>query len=417
MSGYIVVGGGIAGLLVARGIARAGGEATVLESAGRIGGQLRSAELGGVRVDVGAEAFATRGGTVAALLEELGLGGDIVTPLAAGAWLHRRRGRAVPLPATGVLGIPGFPMAPDVRRAVGLPGSLRGVLDRALPASVGADAASIGELVARRQGRRISDRLVAPVVRGVHSVTAAELEVERAVPGLRAAIARTGSLQAAVRSIRATAPAGSAVASIRGGMTRLVDALERELIGLGVRIRTGVTVTAATSDAVDTDHGGLSGSVVLAAPGLTRPGVSPEGRAVSVVLLLVECAELDGAPRGTGLLVEHGAPGVAARALTHVTAKWEWLGREAGGQHLVRLSYDSEHPPPPELVAADAETLLGVRFSRVVDSVAVSWTRAVARDVSGERGIPAVGEWVAGSGIAGIVAQLDRVLRGMFPGN
>ena len=69
------------------------------------------------------------------------------------------------------------------------------------------------------------DGLVAPVVRGVHSTSPAEVQVEQVAPGLRALMLSAGSLAAAVRARRAKAPAGSLVASLRGGLFRLVDAL------------------------------------------------------------------------------------------------------------------------------------------------------------------------------------------------
>ena len=120
MNQYVIVGGGVAGLVTARRLAIAGESVTVLEAGDRFGGIVASHTVGGVVLDSGAESYATRGGTVEALATGLGLGPDIVAPLASPAWLYRADGRALPLPATSVLGIPGVPLAADVIAVVGL---------------------------------------------------------------------------------------------------------------------------------------------------------------------------------------------------------------------------------------------------------------------------------------------------------
>ena len=68
---------------------------------------------------------------------------------------------------------------------------------------------------------------------------------------------------------------------------------------------------------------------------------------------------------------------VAARALTHVTAKWEWLARGAAGRHVLRLSYDDVPVDPVGTARRDAEVCSG-RRSGVVDAAQVTWTRPAA---------------------------------------
>jgi Protoporphyrinogen oxidase len=128
----IVVGGGIAGLVAARDIARPGFVVTVLEAADAVGGSVAGHEVAGIRLDSGAESFATRGGAVAALISELGLDDEVARPNPAGAWL-RLADRTVPLPKAGLLGIPSSPLASDVVRAIGWGGALRAYLDRLMP--------------------------------------------------------------------------------------------------------------------------------------------------------------------------------------------------------------------------------------------------------------------------------------------
>lgn len=392
MADFSVVGGGVAGLVVARRLAASGASVTVLEASDRLGGTVARHEVGGITLDAGAESFAVRGGAVAALLAELGLADDIVAPAPGPAWLQPAVGDAVPLPATALLGIPSDPLAADVVRVVG-----RAAAERAaeLDARPVADVpATLGALVRERLGEEMLDRLVAPVVHGVHSQHPDELPVARAHPGLADAVVTAGSLSGAVARLRAAAPPGAAVAGIRGGINRLVPALADDLERRGGEVRLGERVS---------DLAALDGRVVVAAPGVAAPAAP--GRRIDLVTLVVEQEELDAAPRGTGLLVAAGAP-VRARALTHATAKWQWLRDAAAGRHVIRLSYDATPEDPVAAARADAEVLLGVELPVVVDAALVSWVRPPAASPPGDMMV--VGETVAGSGLAGIVAHAER---------
>jgi oxygen-dependent protoporphyrinogen oxidase len=399
----IVVGAGIAGLVVARALVLGGREVIVLEASDRAGGQVARHTVGGLELDAGAESFATRGGTVAGLAARLGLADDIVSPAALPAWLYRADGTAIPLPATGLLGIPAVPLARDVIDAIGMRAALRASLDLLLPAPIGARSASLGELVRRRMGPAVLERLVAPVVRGVHSTSPDELSLERAAPGLVSALAREGSLSHAVASLRERSAAGSQVAGIRGGVAVLVDRLLADLDRFGVPVRLGARVDEAGPDGVRVDGAELTGDVVIAAPGIAADRVP--GRTVSLVTLVVDQPELAAAPRGTGVLVELGAPDVAARALTHLTAKWPWIAERAGGLHALRLSYDG---PTAEVsrAAADAGILLGIPLNAPVDADIVTWERAVPRTHAVD-GMHYVGEAGSGTGLAAVIDQAE----------
>jgi oxygen-dependent protoporphyrinogen oxidase len=392
---FTIVGGGIAGLVMAYRLAGAGRSVTLLEATDRLGGTVASHRVGGIDLDAGAESFARRGGTVAALAAELGLGGDVVAPATSGAWLQPVAGRPVPLPAAGILGISGTPLASDVIAVVGTAGAIRAQLDAVIPSSWARKSLSLGALVRRRMGAAVLDRLVAPVVHGVYSVHPDDLALDR-VAGLGPALARQGSLSAAVRFLGEAAPSGSAVEGIRGGVHRLVVALLAELERFGVDIRLGRAVTSLDK---------LEGTVVVAAPGVLSPA---DGRRIVLATLVVENPALDAAPRGSGLLVAPGARGVRARALTHSTAKWEWLRERAAGRHVLRLSYDNEPERLAEAARSDAAALLGVELpaESIVDFARVEWTRPAP--LTPPPGGPiVVGQTVGGAGIAGIIAHAN----------
>jgi oxygen-dependent protoporphyrinogen oxidase len=407
----LVVGGGIAGLVAARRLALGGREVTVLEASDRVGGQLARHSVGGIQLDAGAESFATRGGTVARLATRLGLGDDIVAPAELPAWLYRADGTAKPLPATSVLGIPGISLASDVVDAIGLRAAMRAQFELLLPSVVGANASTIGELVRRRMGSAVVEQLVGPVVRGVHSMSPDELSVDRAVPGLRAALLRDGSLSHAVRGMRSNAPAGSQVGGIRGGVVRLIDALMADLDRFGVEVRLGSRVGDVTPEGLTVGAEALSGQVLIAAPGVAADRVP--GRKITLVTLVVDQPQLSTAPRGTGVLVAEGALGVSARALTHLTVKWPWLAEVYGGLHALRLSYDAEPPDAVERARDDAGALLGMPIGRLVDAASVTWERAAPRTHAVD-GMRYVGEAGAGTGMASVIGDAESQAEGLL---
>jgi oxygen-dependent protoporphyrinogen oxidase len=495
----VVVGAGISGLVAARDLAAGGLRVLVVEQRATPGGSVGQHEVAGLTLDSGAESFATRGGAVATLADELGLGARVVAPDPRGAWVQLASG-AGPLPRTGLLGIPTDPWSRDVRRTIGLVGALRAVLDRVLPARVGTGSgpagsgATLGSLVRARMGRRVLDRLVRPVVAGVHAADPDDLAVDSVSPGLLAALAAHGSLGSAVGHLRALAPAGAAVAGLDGGMHVLVDALVADLAERGVAVRTGVRVAAVHR--IDAEPGSESpaafevtlapvpgaapiarpiaravGRAEAPAPLLVRadrlvlatpeaagllPAVVPglgdlqpdPGADVVLVTLVLDAPALDAAPRGTGVLVAPGVDRVRAKALTHATAKWAWLARDAGpGRHVVRLSYgvagspavgtyanpEGTEPADPRalgydaltaLALRDASTLLGVALSpaQVVASARVAWSQALPRPsaahsatvarvragVAGAGSLAVCGAWVAGNGLASVIPDARR---------
>ncbi len=441
----------MAGLVAARELALSGLRPLVLEAWHAPGGVVGRHEVDGLALDAGAESFATRGGVVAALAEELGLADRVVTPEPHGAWVRLPRG-AGPLPRTGLLGIPADPWAPDVRRTLGTLGSLRAAADRLLPAGAGTgDGVTLGALVRARYGRRVLDRLVRPVVAGVHAAEPDDVAADAVAPGLVAAVRREGSLGRAVTAQRALAPAGSAVAGFRGGLHVLVEALAADVVARGGAIRTRSTTTAVerTGDGFAVTVDGPGGATVLRAPRLVvatpravdlLAGVAPAlaglqtdpGADIVLVTLVLDAPELDAAPRGTGVLVARGVPGVRAKALTHATAKWGWLAEAAGpGRHVVRLSYgragdDPAAAPLPtddaaltDLALRDAAAVLGVplRAGQVRAGARVRWRQGLPVPSAAHRrtvqqvraavaevpGLAVVGAWVAGNGLASVV--------------
>ena len=156
----------------------------------------------------------------------------------------------------------------------------------------------------------------------------------------------------------------------------------------------------------------------------------PEPTAVELATIVIDAPALDAHPRGTGVLVAAGAPGVTAKALTHVSAKWDWVAEAAGpGRHVVRLSYGRAGEPSPvaelsddefqALAVRDAATLLGVDldpgavrgFARTLWGDALSpatigateRVRRVREVAQAVPGLEVTGAWLAGTGLASVI--------------
>lgn len=438
----VVVGAGIAGLVAARDIARAGQRVCVIERSDRAGGRLRATPLVGLPVELGAESFATRGGAVADLLTELGLGGAIVSPRQRPAWTVTG-GESYRLPASGALGIPVRPFAADTRHVIGLRGALALALEPWRRRSTHAVGASLADIARARVGDSVLAGCIAPVAEGVYSASPETLRID-AHPELSREYARTGSLLRAARAARASrSAAGGAVQSIAGGMSVLVDRLIDELRTLGVCIETGVRKLSLspTEDGWSARWPGeerLAAAVVLAVPPgeierllgdeiRSAGGTTVSGAVTSVetIALVVDEPRLDAFPRGTGALISAGHPRISAKALTHLTAKWAWLDDAApAGTHVLRLSYGSRGVAPAtvslddaeavRLALADAAQVLGVPLAseQVVAHARALWE--IPDRVPEPRcptGIWVTGGEYAGTGLASVVPHARAAAR------
>ncbi|WP_428639396.1 protoporphyrinogen/coproporphyrinogen oxidase, partial [Schaalia sp.] len=252
----IVIGGGIAGLAAAWEFTRAGLRPLILEARGYLGGQIAALDIAGARIDIGAESFAPRGTAVSSMAAELGL--EVVAPEGGRASLFLPpldpSGDAPwalhPFPPASLMGIPSDPGLPAVAAILGDEGAKRAQEDRRLPADAGGERPDLASFVEARMGRAVVDRLVRPIVAGIHSADPADLDADRVVPGLRAATLAAGSLSAAVEEILARSPGPRGDVGIRGGMGALVEALREAILRAGgaVLTRTGARTLSRTGE-------------------------------------------------------------------------------------------------------------------------------------------------------------------------
>ena len=228
----VVVGGGIAGLVAARDLAASGADVLLLEASPAVGGKLRTAEVAGMRVDVGAEAMLARRPEGVALAAELGV--ELAHPTGATSRVWSR-GELRPLPRS----LMGVPLDLDQLAASGIL-SAEGLArvrseDTGDPGSLPEDV-SVGDLVAARLGDEVVDRLVEPLLGGVYAGRSRRLSAAAAVPQLLA-MARRGPLLEQAAALPTSD--GPVFGSLEGGMGRLPGLLVEQA---GFEVRTGATV-------------------------------------------------------------------------------------------------------------------------------------------------------------------------------
>lgn len=440
----VVIGGGLAGLTAAWELTRAGLKPLLVEARGYTGGLVAGGRVAGVEMDLGAEAFVLRGTDTTEMVAELGLqvaapqGGGaqlFLPPLSAGGgWeLH-------PFPQNGFLGIPSRPLADDVVRVLGAEGAQRAARDAELGPNVGISdgtGADLAAFVQARMGSAVVERLVRPIVAGIHTSDPKFLDADTVAPGLRETTARLGSLAAAVaerreRAARTVADRGLPRAvdvTTEGGLFKLTRALVTaiETAGGQVLTRTGAqwlrpvaasgsaagwevaiasTTRGATPSAEPVADGPVrvlqTRRVVVAcsarpalrlladAPGVDTDVEVPVGSPIARFTLVARAAGLAGSPVGSGLLVAPSSAAdlvdcpVRAKALSHLNVKWPWVGEQARALHgedvqVLRLSYGRPGQAYPQVdvptALADVEALTGVRIApaEVLDSLLVRW--------------------------------------------
>jgi oxygen-dependent protoporphyrinogen oxidase len=344
-----VVGGGIAGLVAARDLVTSGARVTMFEP-GLLGGKIWTDDFDGYQVEFGPDAFLTRVPEAVALCAELGLETDLVAPAAGRAALWWGD-RLVTMPAGLVLGVPAR-LGPLSRSGLLSPvGLARAALDLVLPSTSGVGDRSVRELVAARFGAQVADRLVDPLVGGIHAGVTSELSASATTPQLIAAARRSRSL---LRALSSSAPpaAGPVFLTPKGGLGVLVDRLVEDLESAGTTIeRRAVTAVEAADEGVRVDDDPFD-AVVLAVPAAPAAGLlgthAPEGlrqitaASVTMVLLAYGADELTSPAALSGFLV----PRVSGRLMTacsFASAKWpHWSGE---GTSLLRVSVgrDGDH--------------------------------------------------------------------------
>lgn len=436
----VVVGGGISGLTAAwelTGGAAGPGPGTptvvVLEAEGRAGGKLQTVAIGEREVDAGPDGFLGRRPEAVDLCRELGLGDELVPIAGAGAavWVG---GRRRDLPPGLALGVPTRYLPVARSGILGPRGSLRLLVDvvaprRDLRGPLGDRA--VGPLVARKLGRRVVERLVDPLVGGIHAGTVADMSTAAVYPLLLAVAQQRGSFMRHLRRAVARGDGGGPGTdgrdvtggeerdegrggpgsdnplfwTLRGGVGSLPGHLVAALAERGVMVRVRCPAERLLRGGpgepawtVETADGPVAADgLVLGLPAFRAADLLTSHDAESAALLrAIDFASVavvtfeypeQSVPddlAGTGLLVPRRSPAprelggeLLVTACTYLDAKWPNVGRP--GRRILRASvgrFGDDRPAGLDddalvaRVAAELEVLLGVSGAPSASAVA-----------------------------------------------
>jgi len=364
----IVFGGSLPGLLVALDLAEVGLRVAVVDSHLQ---QHESLTFERDPESVIAHAYERIAGPLAATNDSVATQALPVQRSSVAPMLRGVRGEWVQQHAQQVLGIPAVPLATQQLQALGGLGALRAYLDRLIPLLTVGKTRTLGELVRHRLGRAVLQQLVEPQVFERYGVSATQVDVAIAAPGLNEALSRAGALSAAVLAYSDRNMLRETLTSPVGGTAELHDELRRKLVAYGVdfTIAEVKSVTPDDSEWVieleDGEQLRARSLVVDQGASVVSDSVKPRGGgSVSVerarIYAEIDIDTVDWLPEGHDALAVAG--GWAIRA-TH----------EAGRCH-VRVASASDLTPEvlklhDELAAADPT---GAMLTDLVQSIGFS---------------------------------------------
>jgi oxygen-dependent protoporphyrinogen oxidase len=445
----VVVGAGITGLTAAYRLQQAGVDVVVLEQEETSGGKVRSAQVGGVRLEAGPDSLLARKPWAVDLARELGAD-DLVPASAAATHIWTRAG-LLRFPS-GPFGISTQPMELWRWKGMSYLGKLRAGGDLVLPRGRGDGDESLGSLLRRRIGDEATDTLVAPLLGGLFAGDVDRLSVAATFPELGAWEREHRSLMLGARAMAASRRPASVSAPergpgrpapppmfvrLQGGLSRLTEGLADALGPERLRTRTSVRAVAREGDGytVRTDDGALEAdAVIVTVPTFVATEllgeVAPEAAGLlgdiayvsTAVALLVYAEGTDPAlPNSAGFVAPRGA--LPMNAATVVSKKWpdaafgdravircfiggtgteDFLARD--DDELVRAAADALAriwPLPP---APEASTL--VRWPRAMPQYEVGHLERVAAiEAALPPGLLVAGQAYRGAGLPDCVRQ------------
>ncbi|MGH1494154.1 MAG: protoporphyrinogen oxidase [Acidimicrobiales bacterium] len=409
----VVVGGGIAGLAAAFEFQRAGWAVTVHEAGDRWGGKIHTSPVGDRPVDAGPDAFLARVDHGYDLCRELGLDGELTSPVApVPAYVHLN-GKLHELPEATMLGVPTDLDLLKRSTLVSPAGIERATDDLTLsPTSLDPDP-SVGEVCRQRLGDELTDRLIDPLIGAINASDIDRLSINAAAPQLAAALRSHGSLITGMAALR---QAGAAALGSRdkakpvfyglpGGVARIIDGLVEELAGAAsnpadLRLNSPV-------DDLDRFTRADADAVILAVPafvaGKLLSGAPSEAHHRSAELLSeIDYADvaqvvvelpvegLDRVLDASGILFPR-VSGMMMTACTWLSTKWQHYRRDESV--LIRMSTgrfgDTRHAALDDgeltgVLLAELGSVIGFERPPVATRV-VRWNRAFPQYTPGHK--------------------------------
>lgn len=353
---YVVVGGGISGLVAAYTLREQHPtqDVVLLEASHRVGGKIATDRTYGFILEGGPDSILRRKPEAVELAEALGLKAIGTNPGARGAFIYYRK-KFFPIPAGVQAGIPTDIKALLRSGLLSWSGKFRASGDFFLPRISRPDQdMALGRFLRYRFGDEVVDRLAAPMLSGIYAGDIDQMSLEATFPQFKDLEGETKSLVLGSRKRQRLAKphGGSIFASFAGGLESLIEALVTALSTVEIRYGAEVTRLERVVDGVRVTIGDdviLGQGVVLATPAFTASALiqhqSPmvahvlEGihyPDLAVIGAVYKPGDIEIPDHKTGFLVPT-QPEMRMTAATYVSSKWHYPGVPEG--QVVRAFY------------------------------------------------------------------------------
>jgi oxygen-dependent protoporphyrinogen oxidase len=401
----VVIGGGVTGLAAAHALAIRGDdlEVTLVEGDARLGGKIMTEHEDGITYEGGADAFVARDPAILQLCTDLGLRGDLVAPSVFGAHIWSGD-KMKALPAEWAFGLPTGASSILGSDLLPLDTKIRALWDLVAPGKLTGDDISVGDLVRRRLGGQLLERVVDPLLGGSRAGTADDISLAAAMPQLDAVARSFASLARGLNKARREGelPEGPPpFLGLPGGMQRLVDSLAGSLGRVSVRTGTrAVSIDGGPAGySIPLDDGAAlqADGAIIAVPAYSAAelvdAINPEAArqlyriqyASSAVAVLVYPGGQEKVPRtGSGFLV----PSRDHRTLTACT--WystKWPEAAPGDPRLVLRCFVGRTDREASL-ALDDDDLVGLIDGEVKEALGLTETLQTWKLYRWDRGLP-----------------------------
>ncbi|HEX3325484.1 MAG TPA: protoporphyrinogen oxidase [Actinomycetota bacterium] len=405
MSSVVVIGGGITGLAAAHTLASRGDdlEVTLVEGDARLGGKILTEHEDGITYEAGADAFVARDPAILQLCTDLGLHDDLIAPSVFGAHIWSGE-KMKALPSDWAFGLPTGASSILGSDLLPVDTKIRALWDLVAPGKLTGDDISVGDLVRRRLGGQLLERVVDPLLGGSRAGTADDISLAAGMPPLDAVARSSASLTRGLGKAQREGelPEGPPpFLGLPGGMQRLVDSLAHSLPQ--VRMRTGTRAVSIEGGpggySIQLDEGSAlkADAAILAVPAYSAgdliDAINPEAArqlyriqyASSAVAVLVYAGGQEKLPRtGSGFLV----PSRDHRTLTACT--WystKWPGAAPGDPRLVLRCFVGRTDREASL-ALDDDDLIGLIEGEVKEALELTEALQTWKLYRWDRGLP-----------------------------
>lgn len=388
MKKVVVVGGGITGLSTMHYLQRLKIEKALdvdlvlVEAHDYLGGKIHSVSADSFIMETGADSIVARNEGVLPLVEELKLQEELVYNETGISYIYTNN-ELHAIPADTVFGIPTSEESLESSTLVSDEGKEEALKDLDSPNENFTKESSVGSFLEHFLGKELVEKQIAPVLSGVYSGKLDDLTISSTLPYLIDYKNEYGSIIKGLEAHKEqfAAAANKKFISFKGGLSTLIDRLEKELsestILKGVHTEkvtkkeAGYEVLLENGETIEADF------VVLTTPHDVTQRILQEqdldvdfnklkNSSLISIYLGFDIPDEQLPADGTGFIVSENSD-VKCNACTWTSRKWKHTS--ANGNLLVRMFYKSSNPVYESMKHMSEEELVDVALQDIDKSL------------------------------------------------